>query len=60
MPLYEYQCKTCESKFEILQRINEGNEELECPECGAPKPKKVFSSFAAVGNGAEFCATGST
>ena len=51
MPIYEYQCKTCESKFEILQSINADNSELVCPDCGAEKPMKVFSSFASLGNG---------
>ena len=61
MPIYEYQCKTCQSKFEILQSINADNSELVCHDCGAEKPMKVFSSFASIGNGkAAACDTGST
>ena len=61
MPLYEYQCKTCESKFEILQGMNEANDELTCPDCGSPDATKVFSLFASVGNGkAAACDIGST
>ncbi|MFQ6041392.1 MAG: zinc ribbon domain-containing protein [Candidatus Poribacteria bacterium] len=61
MPIYEYQCKECNSKFEVLQSINATNEGLICPKCGASEPKKVFSLFASFGSGktAE-CKTGST
>ena len=61
MPLYEYQCKTCESKFEVLQGINEANDELACPDCNSLNTTKIFSLFASVGNGrAAACDTGST
>ena len=61
MPLYEYECKTCEAKFETLQRINADNQDLVCPICGAPEPTKVFSSFASLGvEKGTACQTGST
>ena len=62
MPLYEYQCEGCKSKFEVLQRVNESNNKaLVCPNCGTPEPKKVFSSFASLGSGKmAACETGST
>lgn len=46
MPLYEYACKDCECRFEILQRIGEGSEGLECPECESRELEKQFSTFA--------------
>ena len=49
MPIYEYECKACASKFEILQRINADNQDLVCPICSASKPTKVFSRFASLG-----------
>ena len=61
MPIYEYQCQTCESKFEVLESVNEDNQELKCPVCGACEPKKVFSSFASLGNAkTAACQTGSS
>jgi putative FmdB family regulatory protein len=61
MPLYEYKCKTCESRFEVLQRVNADNKDLICPDCGAAEPTKVFSRFASIGNGKGYvCETGST
>ena len=33
MPIYEYKCQDCGTKFEKLVRRSEGPE-LECPSCG--------------------------
>ncbi len=52
MPIYEYQCTACQHRFSVLQRIGEGNEQLVCERCGAPKPVKQFSTFAAASSGA--------
>lgn len=49
MPLYEYRCRECGHRFEILQRLGQGAEGLECPHCGAPGVEKQFSTFAASG-----------
>jgi putative FmdB family regulatory protein len=51
MPLYEYRCESCGERFEVLQRMGEGNETLICPRCGAGEPRKQFSTFAATGGG---------
>ncbi|PID57222.1 FmdB family transcriptional regulator [candidate division KSB3 bacterium] len=47
MPIYEYECPSCNHRFAVLQRIGEGNETLSCELCGTLKPIKQFSSFAA-------------
>lgn len=46
MPIYEYRCRECENRFEILQRLGQGAEGLECPRCGAQHLEKQFSTFA--------------
>ena len=46
MPMFEYKCSECESKFEILTKNNDDNK-VSCPECNASKVKKLFSSFNA-------------
>jgi putative FmdB family regulatory protein len=51
MPLYEYRCESCDHRFEVLQRMGEGNETLTCPRCGAGEPSKQFSTFASAGGG---------
>lgn len=51
MPLYEYRCVACDEEFEVLQPVGADGFELECPECGAPRPEKLLSSFACGGDG---------
>jgi putative FmdB family regulatory protein len=46
MPIYEYVCMSCESHFEELVR---NDETPPCPDCGATKAKRQFSTFAAHG-----------
>jgi putative FmdB family regulatory protein len=46
MPIYEYKCPACDHRFSVLQRISEGNENLQCELCGTPRPVKQFSTFA--------------
>ena len=46
MPIYEYVCMSCETHFEELVR---SDETPPCPDCGATKAKRQFSTFAAHG-----------
>jgi putative FmdB family regulatory protein len=46
MPIYEYRCRDCEHRFEILQRMGPGPEGLACPRCGADQLQKQYSTFA--------------
>ena len=46
MPLYEYQCAGCDNRFEVLQRVGQGSEGLECPDCGGAEVEKEYSTFA--------------
>ena len=47
MPLYEYSCRRCQERFEVLQRMGAGAEEIRCPECGAAEVDRKLSTFAA-------------
>jgi len=47
MPIYEYVCMSCESRFEELVRPDETPD---CPECGAKKVQRQLSVFAAHGS----------
>ncbi len=49
MPIYEYRCESCESHFDVLQRIGDDEKKLTCPECGHDKVEKQFSAFATSG-----------
>jgi putative FmdB family regulatory protein len=46
VPLYEYHCAGCGSRFEVLQRVGQGADGLECPACGASDVEKEYSTFS--------------
>lgn len=46
MPLYEYECAACKNKFEKLHGADKTPADIECPKCGACKPKKLLSVFS--------------
>ena len=46
MPIYEYACKSCETKFEKLVRSMSSNEKIECPRCGSTQTARALSVFA--------------
>ncbi|NWF99877.1 MAG: zinc ribbon domain-containing protein [Thermoanaerobaculaceae bacterium] len=47
MPLYEYQCRVCGKRFEVLQRLGESSAGLQCPSCASTDVEKRLSTFAA-------------
>jgi putative FmdB family regulatory protein len=51
MPLYEYSCRSCGERFEVLRRMGAGSEGLSCPRCGSEEVAKQFSTFASAGAG---------
>ena len=44
MPVFEYVCKCCDSKFETL--VMNSDEQINCCGCGSKDLEKQFSSFA--------------
>ena len=52
MPLYEYYCRTCSAKFELLRPMSRADEQATCPE-GHRGGARTLSVFATVGKGAE-------
>ncbi|MGI9473352.1 MAG: FmdB family zinc ribbon protein [Rubripirellula sp.] len=45
MPIYEYECKSCDDVVEVLVRTQ--SEPAECPSCGDTKIERVLSVPAA-------------
>ena len=45
MPIYEYRCEDCDTKFEKLVRSGDANG-LACPSCGAEHLKMELSTFS--------------
>ena len=55
MPLYEYQCQSCQERVEIIQKISDPPYSV-CPKCGGDM-KKLFSSPAIQFKGSGFYKT---
>lgn len=43
MPIYEYQCKKCETEFEVF--VTSQNTEVKCKKCGSQELQRKFSVF---------------
>lgn len=64
MPVFEYKCSKCNTKFEVLHKSSVKQDEVSCPKCSSTENKKLFSAFSAsVNSGSDFsspgCADGS-
>lgn len=49
MPMYEYACESCGSRFEKLVRRAE--DVVDCPDCGDKHLRQEYSTFAARSSG---------
>jgi len=47
MPVFEYKCVKCETKFEVYHKSTVNQEEVACPKCSSKDNQKLFSTFAA-------------
>ena len=45
MPLYEYECEACSTRFEILQKFSDPSPDA-CPQCGKGPVRRLLSSPA--------------
>jgi putative FmdB family regulatory protein len=52
MPLYEYYCRQCESKFELLRSMSRSEEPAICPS-GHEEAQRVLSLFSSFSKGAD-------
>jgi putative FmdB family regulatory protein len=46
MPIFEFSCPRCKTKFEKLCSRAERDEPAACPDCGCVKGKRLMSMFA--------------
>jgi len=52
MPLYEYYCSDCKSKFELLVSHRHADDVV-CVKCASEKVRRLLSVFAMASNGSE-------
>ena len=51
MPIYEYQCRNCDKRFEVIQKTSEDPMKL-CSNCNGPLEKMISrSAFHLKGSG---------
>ena len=53
MPLYEYCCDDCQSKFEVLRSYSQADEPVPCLECSGSHTRRAISLFSAVSRGGD-------
>ncbi len=58
MPIYEYVCKNCGNKFELIRFASDSDSGIECPGCGEEKAEKVLSSPAGFQGSCQSCSGG--
>ncbi|HEY87854.1 MAG TPA: zinc ribbon domain-containing protein [Dehalococcoidia bacterium] len=56
MPIYEYECKKCGERFELLRSIKDNDNDIPCPKCGKESPKRLLSSFGTTSSVGTSCA----
>lgn len=57
MPIYEYECTCCPSKFELKRSFHD-EDPVKCPQCGG-KTRRCFSSVPIIFKGSGFYVTDS-
>ena len=56
MPLYEFECDACKTRFERIQKFSDANPDV-CPTCGEGPVKRLLSSPAIQFKGSGFYIT---
>ena len=52
MPIYEFFCSTCNSKFELLCSLSQSDKDASCPRCHNVA-RRILSTFSAFSHGDE-------
>lgn len=62
MPIFEYRCQDCGTKYEVLHKSSENKSDIICPSCNSLNNRKLLSTFSASmsesANSGNSCATG--
>ena len=54
MPLYEFNCKTCDHTFTLRRSFSQSDDPADCPQCGNENADRQISAPAVfTGNGGE-------
>jgi len=51
MPLYEYICLDCKTRFDALRPMKDADSHIECNQCGSDHTSRLISLFNAQSSG---------
>ena len=51
MPVYEYYCSKCRTRFEAMRSMRDADAPIACEQCGNKKAARVLSMFNASSGG---------
>jgi putative FmdB family regulatory protein len=51
MPIYEYFCSSCHTKFDALRPMSQADTPIKCEHCESARTARVLSMFFATSNG---------
>ncbi|NTW97621.1 MAG: zinc ribbon domain-containing protein [Oscillochloris sp.] len=51
MPMYEYGCQACNSRFDLLRRMDQEDTGVICPVCHSDSVQRRLSMFASYSKG---------
>ena len=60
MPLYEYKCFDCDTRFDALRAMSDADVPIICPKCGSANTNRMISLFSAVGSGGVIAGAGAS
>ena len=60
MPLYEYKCAECETRFDALRSMADADATIACPKCGSENTGRMISLFSAIGGEGVIAGSGSS
>jgi putative FmdB family regulatory protein len=60
MPLYEYLCKDCGARFDVLRSFKDADKTISCKSCHSQQTERAISVFFAKGNDGALAGSSST
>ena len=60
MPIYEYVCLDCETRFDALRSFSQADEPIACSHCSSNRTTRKISLFYAHSDGRSVAGSGST
>ncbi|MFQ6057503.1 MAG: zinc ribbon domain-containing protein [Anaerolineae bacterium] len=53
MPIYEYRCQACQTRFELRRSFSQADDPATCPHCHSGEVQRLISSFVAFSSSSE-------